>query len=298
MATRFEIIFPLGTPDALEAAEGAFDLIDEVENLLTVYRDDSLTSLLNARAFREAVAVPPLLFDLLKQCESLARFTRGAFDPASGALTQAWGFHKREGRIPNSSERAEAMKCSGFRHIILDDRGRNVRYLREGLLLNFGSIGKGFALDLAANFLKERGISQAMLTAGGSSMLALGAPPDDPRGWPVAITHPANDGRSLAEIRLRNRAIATSAATFQRFEYNNKSYGHVIDPRSGHPAEMVASASAFATTASEADALATAFFVLDPAESAALLADRGDFGALILPAGDGVTPLRISVPDG
>lgn len=261
MATTFEIALPFGFPRAVEAATAALDLIDSLEEQLTVYSADSEVSRLNATAADGPVAVEPGLFALLQQCAVLTAETGGAFDAACGALIKCWGFYKREGRIPTEPELIAAVNRSGFRHVILSPESHSVRYRRAGLEINLGAIGKGYALDRAAELLRTRwGVRSAILHGGGSSVLAVGTPPGISRGWAVAIRHPSGT-RTLDTVQLKDQALGTSAATFQYFEYNGKRYGHVLDPRTGRPAVGTASASCVAPTAAAADALSTAFFV-------------------------------------
>ncbi len=286
MATRFEIALPYGTPDALDAAEDALDVIDAVEDQLTVYRDHSEVSRVNARAASEAVPVSAELFDLLRFCAGLTLETGGAFDVAVGSLIKAWGFHQREGRVPAPRERAAAMSAAGMRHVVLDEKTRSVRYRTAGLELNFGAVGKGYALDRAAHRLRTNwGVESALLHGGGSSVVAVGRPPGDPRGWPVRLAHPWADGDSLGTVWLRDRALGTSAATHQHFVYNERKLGHLLDPRAGRPAEGTAGATALAPTGAEADALSTALFVLGPAGADRLSRLRPALGAVVLPTG-------------
>jgi thiamine biosynthesis lipoprotein len=154
----------------------------------------------------------------------------------------------------------------------------------------------------------EFGIVSGLFNGGNSSVLAIGAPANDPRGWSIGLRNPASPEERLGVVRLRGRALATSAATYQNFAYNGRKFGHLIDPRSGRPAAGVAMASAIAPTAAEADALATAFFVLGldgarryceshPDVSAIVLEDKRDaeLEVINLPPGDLVlAPARIA----
>jgi len=265
MATKFEIAIPYGTPNALAAASDALDLIDDLEDQLTIYRDSELMQI-NETASDGWVAVEPKLFQLLQTCAMYSLETGGAFDAATGALTEAWGFQRRQGSVPSPFQRAEAMAKTGMRHVMLNAETRSIKYRQPGLKLNLGSIGKGYALDCAAEMLQTRwGIRSALLHGGGSSVRAIGVPPDDTRGWPIAIRHPWDTARTLGTVRLNGCGFATSAATFQYFEYNGKKLGHVLDPRTGWPADGTASASVVAQTAAEADAYSTAYFVLGAA---------------------------------
>lgn len=283
MATTFEVCLPFGTPNAHEAAEEALNLIDAIEAQLTVYRDSSEVSHLNRRAADVALPVEPELFELLQLCGELTRQSQGAFDVAIGALIRAWGFLTRQGRVPPAEELQAAREASGFRHVLLNPEQRSVKFLRRGLELNFGSIGKGYALDRAAELLQTRyGIRSALLQGGGSSVRAIGHPPGWPQGWGVAIRHPANDGTCLKTAWLCDQGLGTSAATFQRFRYNNRELGHVLDPRSGWPAEGIASATAVAPSAALADAWSTAWLILGVDVGSEYCRTRPELAALLL----------------
>ncbi len=287
MASVFEIALPFGTPNGLAAAEDALDLIDELESQLTVYRDTSEASALNRTAFENAVPVERRFFDLLQFAAGLTNDTAGAFDVCTGALTKAWGFYRRDGRVPSARDRADAMARSGTRHLMLDAERSTVKFRVPGLEINLGAVGKGYALDRAAERLaNEWGVASALLSVGGSSVFALGHPPGDPLGWPVAVRHPWDAERRLGTVRLVDRGFGTSAATTQHFVYNNRRLGHLLDPRTGWPAEGVASASAVAPTAAEADAMSTAFYVLGADAAEEFARSRPQLGGLILPDGE------------
>jgi thiamine biosynthesis lipoprotein len=286
MATVFEVLVPFGTPLAQPAAEAALDLIDDLEDQLTVYRDHSEVSRLNATASDAPIEVEANLFNLIEFAAHVTRQTHGAFDIATGALIKAWGFYRRQGRVPTPAERAEAMARTGTRFLALDRDRRTVRYLRPGLEINLGGIGKGYALDRAADMLvSEWGAESALLHGGLSSVRTVGTPPGQPRGWPVTIKHPWDETLRLGTLYLDGRAMGTSAATFQHFEYNGRKLGHLLDPRTGWPAEGVEQVSVVAPTAAEADALSTAFFVLGVEPTARVCRTRPDVGVVLLPTG-------------
>jgi len=287
MATRFEVAIPAGTlPDPVLTAEDALDLIDELEDQMTVFRDHSEVSRLNETAAFGFIEVEERLFDLFASCAVWTKETAGAFDIATGALTKTWGFFHREGRVPTPRERSNAMGRTGFRHVVLDAARKAVKYRVEGLELNLGAVGKGYALDRAAELLRTKwNVKSALLHGGGSSAYAIGHPPAEARGWPIRLKHPTEPDLSLGVVYLRDAGLGTSAATFQFFEYNGQKLGHLLDPRTGWPASGTASASVIAPTAAEADAMSTAAFVLGAEGAERLTRMRPALGAVVLRLG-------------
>jgi thiamine biosynthesis lipoprotein len=286
MATSFEVLLPLGTPDAVAAGEAALDEVDRLEAQLTVYRDTSEVSRLNARAATGPVPVEEGLFDLLQLAARVSADTDYAFDITAGALIKAWGFFRGPRRVPADAELRQVLQRVGMRHVELDPEARTVRFARPGLEINLGSIGKGYALDRAAGLLRrEWKIRAGVLHGGHSSVYATGSEPGSGRGWPVGIRHPWDEGRRLALVYLCDRALGTSAATFQHLEHHGRKLGHILDPRTGWPAETLASASVLAPTAAEADALATAFFILGVERARAYCTAHPEVGAVLLPPG-------------
>lgn len=297
MATTFEVLLPFGTWDALPAGEAVLDAIDRLEDQMTVYRESSEVSQLNLRAGLQPVAVETQLFELFHRCAALTRETDGAFDIATGALIKAWGFYRRQGRVPTVAERVEALERTGMRHVIFDPGQRTVRYRKPGLEINLGAVGKGYALDQVGEKLcRAWGRGDALLHGGQSSVLALGSPPGG-EGWRVTLRHPWTE-EVLGEFQLRDRGLGTSAATFQYFEYNNRKLGHLLDPRIGWPAEGTALVSVVAPTAERADALSTAFFVAGEPAARRYCQAHSEVGVVLLPEGEraGLTLLNLT-PD-
>jgi thiamine biosynthesis lipoprotein len=296
MATTFEVLLPFGVSNSASLAETALDEVDRLEDQLTVFRPTSEVSRLNQTAAQKPIPVEKRLFQLLAQAAGLTRGTEGAFDIATGALTKLWGFYRRSAKVPTPEELAEVMTRVGMKHIVLDPRQQTVRYLRPGLEINLGSIGKGYALDRAADLLRCQWPEGSVLMHGGhSSVYALGNGSSNGHGWRVGIRHPWNPERRLAIVHLQNRALGTSAATFQHLEYQGRKLGHILDPRTGWPAEDMASASVVAPTAAEADALATAFFILGVEKAKTYCENHPDIGAVLLPEGDSATPVSFGL---
>jgi thiamine biosynthesis lipoprotein len=297
MATTFELLLPLGTPQARELAADAFDLLDALEAQLTVYRDSSEVSRLNQLAPAMDVPVEERLFGLLQLAARIHRESDGAFDVTAGALVKAWGFYRGPRRVPPDAELRDALARTGMQHVELSDAGRRVRFRRRGLEINLGSIGKGYALDRVAERLAESWNFDAGLLHGGhSSVYAKGAPANDPRGWPVGLSHPWQPERRLAVVYLKDQGLGTSAATFRWLEHQGRKLGHILDPRSGWPAEGVASATAVAPSAAEADALATVFYIQGVEAARRYCAAHRGVGAVLLPAAEAARPVVVGLP--
>jgi thiamine biosynthesis lipoprotein len=270
MGSYFEVRLGATTPGGLPLASRALDLVDELEAQLTVYRDDSEVSRLNATAHLGPVEVEPGLFGLLQRAVELGEATGGAYDVTAGALSEAWGFVRGPKRVPDPETLAEARARTGFRHLTLDPERRTVAFDRPGVTINLGSIGKGYAIDRVVGLIRDHWWPTPALVHGGrSSLYALGSPPGRfGDRWEVALTNPFDPGRPLGTFRLRNRAMGTSGTAYQRFEAGGRIFGHIIDPRLGEPVEGPSSVTVLAPTAAEADALSTAFYLLGPRAAA------------------------------
>jgi FAD:protein FMN transferase len=260
MACRFEVMLSSADTKELAAARDALDEADRLESRLTVFRDTSVVCDLNRRAADEEIQVDAAMFELLARSAEIHARTGGAFDVTSTPLSRCWGFLQREGRVPTDPEIADARAVVGMAHVQLDTIRRTVRFARPGVELNFGAIGKGYALDRMGDVLRARGARRALLSAGRSSVLALGG---KGRGWPVDL-RPRLTSRCVGRLWIRNGAIGTSGAGEQFIEVGGRRYGHVIDPRTGHPAAGVLGASVITGDAASADALSTAFLIGGP----------------------------------
>lgn len=290
MACQFEVFFNAGqNAQASDLALEALDLIDRLEEQMTVFRDTSEISRINRLAAGRPVEVEPRLFRLLSRASALHRETEGAFDITSGPLTKSWGFFRRAGAVPTAADLAEALAHVGGEGLELDEATATVRLLKPGMELNLGAIGKGYALDRVAELLLASGIEHFLWHGGQSSVLARGAcgPSAGDGGWMVDLRHPLRPERSAVEIRLRDRALGTSGAGTQFFRHGGRRYGHILDPRSGWPAEGVFSTTVVTSQAADADALATALYVLGPDCAADWCQRHPDVGLLMFIPGHG-----------
>jgi FAD:protein FMN transferase len=261
----------------------AFDLIESIEDQLTIYRPTSDVVAINQEASQRAVAVGPEIFSLLELAAKLHRETNGAFDITGTPLSRAWGFLQRGGRLPSDAEISEALGRVGMSNVELNREEQTVRFRQNGMEINFNALGKGYALDQVAQLLNERGATDYLWHGGRSSVLARGMNQgDDQNCWSIGLRHPLEPEKRLVEFHLRDRALGTSGGATQFFEHEGLRYSHILDPRTGWPSEGVFTASVLAPTAAEADALSTAAFVLGPPGVEALCTERPDISVVLV----------------
>jgi FAD:protein FMN transferase len=281
MACTFSVVMNPGPPKQVMTASDALDMIHALEAQMTVYRPQSEMSELNRRAAVEPVRVEPSLFQLLLLAREISRETAGTFDPTSGRLIALWRACRGEGRIPTADEIAAALAVTGMGHVQFDEAEQTVRFDRPGVELNLGAIGKGHAVDRAAAFLVQEGVAEWLFHGGFSSVLVRGDHCGY-GGWPVGIRNPLLPHERLATILLRDQSLSTSGSNVQYFRYDGKRYGHIVDPRTGWPAEELLSVTVTAPTAAAADALSTAFFVGGVENSLRYCDNHPEIGALFV----------------
>jgi len=299
MATRFEIVLHGENAVALRAAgEEALDEIEQIESRLSLYRPTSETARVNADASRGTVRVSPSVFNLLERARNLSEATSGAFDITIAPLVRCWGFMGGTGQMPQPDEVAEARARVGMSLVVLDPANHTVHFRRDGVMIDLGAIGKGFALERAAELLRDAGVTSALLNAGTSTAFAIGHPPGEEH-WKVAIQAPPTpgigEGRSIvATVPLRDEAMSVSAVWGRAFESGGKRFGHVLDPRTGQPVRGVLLSAVALPSATETDALSTALLVLGDAGREVLARPRPGLRALVLTEDESPRGFRVA----
>jgi thiamine biosynthesis lipoprotein len=231
MATRFELVLEGDGPVRLRAAgEDALREIERLDARLSRFRPASQISAVNARAARSPVRVDVEVLSLLQSCLDVSAGSDGAFDIGVGALVDLWRAAGRAGRPPDAASLAETQAASGVRHVVIDETASSVRFRCHGVSLDLGAAGKGYAVDRAIDCLRDAGIAHALLHGGTSSIQAIG-PQANGRPWPITWT-PAGNRVTFA---LTDGALSISATHGREFTAGGRTYGHVLDPRTGEP---------------------------------------------------------------
>ncbi|MBS0206031.1 MAG: FAD:protein FMN transferase [Planctomycetes bacterium] len=299
MACDFDILLnPKGPTKQVETASDALELVQQLEQLMSVYRTDAVLAQVNQTAAEHPAVVDPDLLALLQRAESISRQTDDAFDVAAGALVTLWRDRRSLGRIPTSDEIAATLQICGRKHVHLDSAAGSIAFDRQGVELNLGAIGKGHAVDRAGELLLDRGISDWLVHGGRSSVRAQGVHAGL-AGWPVGLRNPLLPDKPFATLLLRNEALGTSGTAVQWFRHEGKRYGHILDPRTGWPVESMVSVSVIAPDAALADALSTAFFVLGVENALKCCDNFSSIGAIFFPPpkqGLNLEPIFHNVP--
>jgi thiamine biosynthesis lipoprotein len=174
---------------------------------------------------------------------------------------KVWGFYKGTGHLPHRAEVTAAMAKVGYRHIHLDARASTVWFDRPGVEIDPGGIGKGYAVDRMVDILKRNGVTTALVAGSGSSIYGLGAPPDQQQGWPVDIKDPWDTRKTVAQVFLKNMSMSTSGSYEKFFRAEGKIYAHIMDPRTGYPAQGSVAVSVVTPRTIDSEAWAKPYFV-------------------------------------
>jgi len=273
-------------------AESAFREIARLEDVLSSWDPQSEVSQLNARSGQGPQAVSEDLAAVTAESAAMCATTKGAFDPTVGPLLRAWGFYSDTPAPPTPESGRSTASRVGCDQVHVQRDSRSIS-LAEGAELDFGGIGKGYAVDRAIAILKAHGVTRAKLDFGSSSLAFLGKLDG---GWPVVIVDPLDRAKPLLSLRVQEGSVSTSSQQERYFDSDGHRYGHIFDPRLGRPVESrLLSVTVITPQGSTADALSTGLFVLGATEgkrviahipgASAVFVEQGPNGPLISTAG-------------
>lgn len=260
-ATFSVVLYGSDQASMKEAVDAAFDEVHRLDALLSNYRPASEWSRINREAASRPVAVSPELFRLLSQCLDYSRASEGTFDVTVGPLMRAWGFLGGIRHVPSPDQVHEALQLVGYRHVELNTGNGTVHFDRSGVEIDPGGVGKGYAVDRMVKILRARGIRDALVAASGSSIFALGNPPDEPRGWSISIADPWDHRHNAAQVFLKDLSLSTSGTYEKSFRAVGHRYSHIMDPRRGVPAENAVQVTVIARHALDSEVWAKPYFI-------------------------------------
>jgi thiamine biosynthesis lipoprotein len=273
------------------ALEEVFNEASRIDRLMSTYKSESEISKINRDAADGPVAVSSELFGLIQRSLDISVLTHGAFDITYDSVGQHYDF--RAQKRPDTATVEAERQLINYRLVKLDKASDTISFERAGVRINLGGIAKGYVVERGIEILRQRGVENAIVTAGGDSRL-LG----DRRGrpWMVGIRDPRADAEVAISVPLVDEAISTSGDYERYFEEDGIRYHHIIKPTTGAPAEGVHSATVFGPDAVITDALSTSVFVMGVEQGLALIGTLPDYESIVIDASgrifysDGLTP--------
>ena len=278
MGTR--IYVELWADDAAKgdaAIEAVMDEMRRIDELMSHYKPESQLSRINARAADEPVQVDPELFDLIKLSLHYSQITEGAFDITYASVGHLYDYpHHLK---PTEEQIRQALPAVNWRNLLLDAEHHTVRFEHQGMRIDLGGIGKGYAVDRGIAILQARGFQHAVVTAGGDTRIIgdrMGRP------WVVGIRHPDDKNKVITRIPIVNSAMSTSGDYERYFDEGGVRYHHIIDPHTGHSASKVRSATILGPTATQTDGMSKTAFVLGAEKALEIINRMPEYDAIFV----------------
>ncbi len=262
MGNRFTItVVAAQQQQAKQHIESAVSEIRRIEQLLSTFKPDSQTNLINDHAGLDPVHVDREVFDLIARSIALSRITQGAFDLSYGSIDKSlWNFDRDMKALPSPEQARRMVHLVDYRNIILDSAQNTVWLKNKGMRIGFGGIGKGYAAEMAKNLLRSQGVSSGIVNASGD-LAAWGAQPDG-KPWTIGIADPDAPRAPFSYLEISGKAVATSGNYEKFITIGGKKYSHTIDPKTGLPITGIKSVTVIADNAELADAMATPIAVM------------------------------------
>ncbi len=261
MGSLFEIIVVSDNKTLADTAiNKAIAEIERIEKLISSWKPNSETSLINKNAGIKAVKVSKELFELINRSKKISVLTKGAFDISFAPMNEIWSFNGKNTYFPPLDSINRKLQLIDYQYIILNNKDTSVFLKNKGMKIGFGAIGKGYAANSAKIVIENCGIKNGVVNAGGD-IIAWGKNEKNDF-WRIGITDPNDKTKSIAWLSIENMAVVTSGNYENYFVNNNQIYSHIINPKTGIPTQGIKSVTIFCPDAEIADALATSVFVL------------------------------------
>jgi FAD:protein FMN transferase len=299
MGTRITV--ELWAEDEQKANRAIDALLDEMRHIddsMSTYKPTSEVSQVNAKAADGPMKISKELFDLLVTAKQYSVLTDGAFDITYASVGYMYDFRKHV--HPDDAQIDKALPAVNYRHVLLDPKNQTVQFSQKGVRIDLGGIAKGYSVDKGIEVLQSFGFTRAYVSAGGDSRIIgdrFGKP------WMVGIRDPRKgEGSVITKIPLADAAISTSGDYERFFEENGVRYHHIIDPRTGHSASKVRSATVIGPYATRTDGLSKTAFVLGPEKAMEIYNRIDDIDAIIVKLdgtviySKGLEPAKTSAP--
>lgn len=301
MACDFEFIIvdgPARGEPLRPLCEEAFAVIDALEARVSNWKHTSITSEIMRQAGVKPVSVDEDLLAMLDFSQQIYDETGGVFDPTVQPILALWGKYKKTNELPTPEQVKQALELVGLKKVVVDRQAGTIFLPKAGMGLDFGGIAKGLALDEAAEVLRQGGVTCALLSAGTSSVVAIGAPPGR-KGWTVNLRDPYNAAKVIDTVELCDQALGSSSSREdQHLDINGKRYSHIVDPRTGYPVEGVLGITVIGPRGMQCDALTKPFYILGEDKARAYCSAHKEYKVILLVGRNDkeAEPVRVNFP--
>ncbi len=258
-------------PQPEELFNGAFSLIQDIENKMSINIEDSEVIRINENAGKSYVQVSPETYYVIERGKHYSELSNGRFDISIGPLVNLWGIGSENAKVPTQNEIEAALSKIDYKDILLNESDKSVMLAKEGMIIDLGGIAKGYAADVIADYLKSKNINNAIIDLGGN-VLALGGNGKTDR-WNIGIQDPFEvRNEYIGILGIKDKTVVTSGVYERFFTENGKRYHHILDPFAGFPVEnSLMSVSIVADKSIDGDGLSTTVFALGLEEGAKLI---------------------------
>ena len=261
-----------------------FSYIYSLDSMISRYNEKSYIAMINSNAGISPVTVPDEVYGLVKVSLEMAEETDGLFNPAIGPLSSLWGFGTEDARVPSSDEIESVLPLLDWRKIKLSDDDNSVFLESEGMAIDLGAVGKGWAADMIDSYLDELCVEHALVNLGGNVLLHGGKA--DGSAWRVGIRDPENLSSSYASVAIEDGTVITSGGYQRYIEKDGEVYHHILNPETGYPFQTdILSATVIGDSGTLSDMLSTVIFA-SGSDKAEEIADKHDV-SIILKLTDG-----------
>lgn len=266
---------------AEERIDMGVEEISRIEKVLTTFKDDSETNLINRNAGIQPVKVSEEVFNLIERSKRISNITQGAFDITYGSIDKRlWNFDKTMTSLPDPHLAKQMVRLINYRNIVLNHEEQTIFLKEKGMRIGFGGIGKGYAAEMAKTVMQNAGVSSGIVNASGD-LTAWGFQPDG-KPWTIGIVHPDAAHMPFSYMNVTNMAVATSGNYEKFVMIEGKKYSHTINPKTGLPVTGIKSVTIISPNAELCDALATPVTIMGVTAGMHLINQLKDIECVII----------------
>lgn len=282
MGNRFEITLEAKTETEVDFyLKKAITEISRIEELLSTYKPNSETNLINQNAGIKPVKVSDETLGIILRSKRISEITQGAFDITYGSIDKRfWNFDTEMTSLPDEKLAKESIALINYKNIETDTENKTVFLKSKGMRIGFGGIGKGYAAEKTKILLKSLGVKSGIINASGD--LSCWGIPENGNPWTIGITHPDFSGMPFSTLEVTNLAIATSGNYEKFVMIGGKKYSHTIDPKTGFPISGIKSVTVISPNAEISDAFATPISIMGIKAGLSLINQMKDIECIII----------------